>query len=101
MAAPKPLTTTLSTKGQLILPKAVRDRHGWSSGDRLLVEERPEGVLLRREPSRTATRLEDVAGMLHDPGRRPLTPEQEDAGMAEGFRLAWRRFEQTGSDYED
>jgi AbrB family looped-hinge helix DNA binding protein len=95
------LTTTLSTKGQLILPKAVRDRRGWSSGDRLVVEVRPVGVLLRRESVRAPTRLEDVAGMLHEPGRRPLTPAQEEAGMAEGFRRAWRRFEQTGTDYED
>lgn len=100
MSAAK-LTTTLSTKGQLILPKAVRDRRGWSSGDRLVVEERAEGVLLIREAGGTPTRLEDVAGMLHDPERRPLTPEQEEAGMAEGFRRAWRRFEETGTDYED
>lgn len=100
MSAAK-LTTRLSTKGQLILPKAVRDRRGWSSGDRLVVEERPEGVLLRREERRKPTRLEDVAGMLHDPARRPLTPEQEDALMADGFRRAWRRFEETGTDYED
>ena len=95
------LTTTLSTKGQLILPKAVRDRRGWTAGDRLVVEERPDGLLLRRDTPLAPTRLEDVAGMLHDPSRPKLTPEAEKEGIAEGFRRAWRRFEETGTDYED
>ena len=96
--------TTLSTKGQLILLKAVRDRRGWSAGERLVVEERPEGLLLRRDaPGATfpPTRLEDVAGMLYDPSRSKFTPEQEEEGVARGFRQAWRRFEETGTDYEE
>lgn len=102
MPAAKLLATTLSTKGQVILPKAVRDRRGWSSGDRLVVEERPDGVLLRREERRPPTRLEDVAGMLqHLYKGPPLTPEEEDQRLADTMRRDWRRFEETGTDYED
>ena len=80
------LTTTLSTKGQLILPKAVRDRRGWTSGDRLVVEERPEGVLLRREPTLPPTRLEDVAGMLnHLYKGPPIAVEDMDRLLGEAF----------------
>jgi AbrB family looped-hinge helix DNA binding protein len=37
MAASDPLTTTVSTKGQVILPKAVRDSRHWTAGTRLVV----------------------------------------------------------------
>ena len=80
----------------------MRDRRGWTSGDRLVVEERPEGVLLRREPTLPPTRLEDVAGMLSHLYKGPLlTPEQEDDLLTEAMQRDWRRFEETGSDYED
>ena len=99
MSADKLLATTLSTKGQVILPKAVRDRRGWSSGDRLVVEERPDGVLLRREQRRSPTRLEDVAGMLqHLYKGPPLTVEQMDEGLAEAFRREGEAITLSGED---
>ncbi len=86
MSAAKPVVTTLSTKGQLILPKAVRDSRGWTSGDRLVVEERPDGVLLRREARPTPTRLEDVAGMLqHLYNGPPIAVEDMDRLLGEAF----------------
>lgn len=44
---------TLSSKGQLVLPKSVRDRHGWKAGDRFQVVETAGAVLLRalQEPA--------------------------------------------------
>ena len=40
--APK-LTTTLSTKGQVILPASIRRRQHWNAGTRLTVEETADG----------------------------------------------------------
>ena len=37
MAGAGTLTTTVSTKGQVILPKAIRDKREWDAGTRLLV----------------------------------------------------------------
>jgi AbrB family looped-hinge helix DNA binding protein len=37
----------MSTKGQIILPKAIRDEKNGSAGARLVVEATPDGVLLR------------------------------------------------------
>jgi AbrB family looped-hinge helix DNA binding protein len=39
-------TTLLSSKGQVILPKALRTKYGWAPGTRLEVRETAEGVLL-------------------------------------------------------
>ena len=38
MAVSQRITTTVSTKGQVILPKAVRQSLGWEAGTRLVVE---------------------------------------------------------------
>lgn len=40
--------TTLSAKGQVVIPKDVRERLKLAAGDRLEVVERTDGVLLRR-----------------------------------------------------
>jgi AbrB family looped-hinge helix DNA binding protein len=45
------LTAMVSTKGEMILPPAIRQRHHWTAGTRLLIEETPEGVLLRTAPA--------------------------------------------------
>ncbi len=76
------LTTTLSTKGQVILPKAVRDQMGWDAGTRLTVETTSNGVLLK--PLMTAfapTRPEDVFGCLVHKGW-PKSVEEMGAGIA-------------------
>jgi AbrB family looped-hinge helix DNA binding protein len=83
MAAVEPLTTTVSTKGQVILPKAIRKRRHWEPGTRLVVEDTPEGVLLKAAPVFAATRPEDVAGMLAYRGRPRTIEEMESAITAE------------------
>ena len=39
-----PAKTRVSAKGQVVLPKAVRERRNWPAGTELKVEETPEGV---------------------------------------------------------
>jgi len=39
--------TKLSAKGQVVIPKDVRDRLGWTKGRELEVVETPDGLLLR------------------------------------------------------
>ena len=80
MAAVETLTTTVSTKGQVILPKAIRQRRHWEPGTRLVVEDSAEGVLLKAAPVFAPTRPEDVAGMLAYRGR-PKTLEEMDAAI--------------------
>ena len=75
------LTTTISTKGQVILPKAIREQLHWDAGTRLAVEHTNEGVLLKPLMTTFApTRPEDVAGSLSYTGQ-PKSVEQMDAGI--------------------
>lgn len=57
-------TTRLSTKGQIILPKAIRESRDWRPGTAFTVEETGDGVLLRPAAQFPPARLEDVAGCL-------------------------------------
>ena len=80
MAAVETLTTIVSTKGQVILPKAIRQRRNWTPGTRLVVEDIPDGVLLKTAPVFAPTRPEEVAGMLAHRGP-PKTVEEMDAAI--------------------
>lgn len=64
MAGAEKLTTTVSSKGQVILPSAIRARRQWRAGTRLTVEDTSEGVLLKLAAAFAETRPEDVFGVL-------------------------------------
>ena len=81
MALPKMSATVLSTKGQVILPKAIRDEKNWAPGVRLVVESTPEGVLLRQERLFPATTFEEVRGSLAGKVKKSLSQEEIDAAL--------------------
>ena len=81
MTLAKKATTVVSTKGQVILPKAIRDEKNWAPGDRLLVESTPEGVLLRPEPLFPATTFDEVRGCLSRKRKRALSLGEIDAAL--------------------
>lgn len=80
MPATEPLITTLSTKGQVILPKPIRRALRWGAGTRLVVENTSDGVLLKPEPSFAETRAEEVFGSLAHDGP-PKTVQEMNAGV--------------------
>lgn len=90
MPASERLTATVSTKGRVTLPKAIRRALRWEAGTRLIVENAPEGVLLRAEPVFPETRPEDVYGCLAYDGP-PRTLEEMDAAVLEEAARRHRR----------
>jgi AbrB family looped-hinge helix DNA binding protein len=96
MAKAASARTRVSTKGQVILPKAIRDKRKWTAGTELTVEETAEGVLLRAAPCFAPTKVEDVAGMLCSRGRinRVVSIEEmNEAVLAEARRRYLRSFD--------
>ncbi len=76
-------TTKLSSKGQIILPKSVRESHHWSAGMEFMIEDTQDGVMLRPVKSFSPTRLRDVIGCTGYAGpARSL--EDMEAAIAEG-----------------
>jgi AbrB family looped-hinge helix DNA binding protein len=80
------LTTVVSTKGQVILPKSIRQHQHWEPGTRLVVEETPEGVLLKAAPVFAPTRPDDVYGSLPHQGPPKTLEDMEASIVAEAKR---------------
>jgi AbrB family looped-hinge helix DNA binding protein len=84
------ITTVISTKGQVILPKAIRELRHWSTGTRLTVEDTPDGVLLKATPAFPETNIEAVFGCLDYQGPT-LSLADMDAAIARETRSRARR----------
>jgi AbrB family looped-hinge helix DNA binding protein len=75
----------LSTRGQLVIPKALRDRHGWHPGTELLLEDRGDSVVLRPVKPLPVQSLTDLIGCAGYQGSARSVAEME-AGIARGVR---------------
>ena len=85
MAVSDKITTTVSTKGQVVLPKGIRQELRWRAGTRLTVERAADGGLLRPEPVFPVTRSEDVFAILASDGP-PRSLADMDAGVLDEAR---------------
>jgi AbrB family looped-hinge helix DNA binding protein len=71
--------TVISSKGQVVIPKAIREAFGWDHGTKLSVAVDENGVVLRPTPTKRgrseaiAKGVQVLSGMLHKPGRSTLT----------------------------
>ena len=81
------ITTKLSTKGQITIPKEIRSAHGWSEGLEFTVLETENGLLLIPLPLFAETTLADVIGCTNYQGP-PKSLEEMDAAIARGAREA-------------
>ena len=88
MADAKRLTTTISTKGQVVLPSGIRLNRRWSAGTRLIVEDTEDGVLLKPAPLFAATEIGAVFGSLPYAGPAKTIEEMDAAVAAEARRRA-------------
>lgn len=82
-------TATLTSKGQLTIPLAVRQRLGLKTGDRIDFVFAADGSITLL-PVRIP--FENLRGILRSPaGRAPLTLDDMDRAIARQVRLRWRR----------
>ncbi|WP_454887260.1 AbrB/MazE/SpoVT family DNA-binding domain-containing protein [Sphingomonas oryzagri] len=89
MASPqRQQTTIISTKGQVILPKAIRDLRHWPAGTRLTVESTPDGVLLKPVAIFPPASVEAVFGSLAYAGKAKSIEEMDAAVADEAKRRA-------------
>jgi AbrB family looped-hinge helix DNA binding protein len=102
--------TVLSSKGQVVIPKALRDAFGWEHGTKLVIDANEVGVTLRKAPSARARRdaiargVSSLAGMLaHKSGGPPLDDEavakivRERAAARNNIPLATRAAVKAGT----
>lgn len=70
------MIVTLTSKGQLTVPKAIRDQLKLDAGSKLQVSIQADGMLSMRPMTRS---VDALYGLLHRPGRKPLSLEQMNA----------------------
>jgi antitoxin PrlF len=66
-------TATLTSKGQTVIPKAIRDHLKLQPGDSLDFVVQDSGEVLIRPATEDIRRLK---GLLHRPGRLPVSVEE-------------------------
>lgn len=74
-------TATVTSKGQITLPKDVRDALGLREGDKVDFE-RVDGRYVIRPRNRSAMEL---AGVLHRPGMPALSVEEMDEALGQAL----------------
>jgi AbrB family looped-hinge helix DNA binding protein len=63
---------TLTSKGQMTIPKAIRDSLGMKTGDRMTFTLMPDGVVILRVKNK---RVSDLGGILHKKDRKAVPIE--------------------------
>lgn len=79
---------TLTTKGQITIPKQVRDHLGIGTGDRLSFVVQDDGTVVVEPITR---HVRELGGLLHRPGSRATTVAEMDQGIAERMRSKFGR----------
>jgi AbrB family looped-hinge helix DNA binding protein len=74
---------TLTSKGQITLPKEIRDRLGLDAGSMLDFQVLPDNTIAALTVKPDGRR---IRGLLKSPHARPLTVEQMDEGAAKHLR---------------
>ena len=83
-------TSTLTSKGQITIPREIRERWGLRQGDRLIFRF-DEGGRLTVEPAAPKL-LGDLPGFLHHrAGKRPATIEEMDEAVRQRAARRFRR----------
>lgn len=86
-------TATVTSKGQITLPRDVRDELNLKEGDQVSFE-KIDGRYVLRPQTRS---LVDLAGILHRPGEKALSLEEIDASFTEELRKDDERIRSYGA----
>ena len=78
-------TTKLSAKGQVVLPKRVRDELGWKAGTEFVVERSGAGVTLTPKVASRKGSIRDLRGVLKYKGP-PISLEQMEQAIVDEVR---------------
>ena len=80
-------TVTMSTKGQVVIPRALREHLGWGEGTRLEIVSQAGGVVIRPLRSIPETKVDDLLGLLKYAGP-PKTIEEMNDAIAKGAMMS-------------
>lgn len=90
MSVLKAETVRLSSKGQLVIPRAIREALHWEPGTELTVVPAGNGLLIQQKRKKGTKRLEDLRGCIKY-GGPPITDEVLQAPV--DYREDWEESE--------
>lgn len=79
-------TVKLSSKGQFILPKAIRDRHHWETGTEFIIIDRGEELVIKPARVFPVTELESPENPSVYCGKALSLEDMDRAVLAEASR---------------
>jgi AbrB family looped-hinge helix DNA binding protein len=74
-------TATITSKGQITIPKSIREFLKVKAGDQLDFVIADDGQVLVRPGT---VSVHELKGLLHRPGRRPVTLAEMEAAIVRG-----------------
>jgi len=72
-------TARLSSKGQLVVPSAIRKSQSWKTGTQLTVEQTDEGILLKTLKLFPQAKIDEVFGAIKCRGKHKTIAEMNQA----------------------
>lgn len=84
------MRTKMSSKGQVVIPRELRERRGWREGTELIVEETDGGVLLRFPTLERKLEVSALVGCAGYRGPRRSLDEMEQGILDEARRRGSR-----------
>ena len=78
---------TLTNKGQITIPKAVRDSMGLQSGDKLEFIVTENGTAYIRPVTK---KVDDVYGILYKPGRKAVSIQEMNNKIKQKMRATFK-----------
>ncbi|HBQ61397.1 MAG TPA: AbrB family transcriptional regulator [Balneolaceae bacterium] len=76
-------TATITSKGQVTIPKKIRDKLGLKPGDKINFELNEQGKL---EVSTKTYSIMDTAGILYRPGQKRASIEDMNKAIGEAIK---------------
>jgi AbrB family looped-hinge helix DNA binding protein len=89
MASASKSVANVSSKGQIVIPKAIRDAKGFVAGATVEFIDHPDGVLLKRPKREAKYTLQDLAGVLPRYEGPKITDELMRERMEDAMRERW------------
>ena len=83
----------MSSKGQVVIPKSLRDAKGLGAGSEVEFVDHPEGVLMRLPERKKKFSLEDLLNVLPPYEGPPVTDRMIEEGIDAAMQERWERKE--------
>ncbi|MHB1292540.1 MAG: AbrB/MazE/SpoVT family DNA-binding domain-containing protein [Sulfuricella sp.] len=81
-------TVKLSTKGQIVIPKNIRESHHLTAGTEFVIAFMGDEIRLKPIPVFPTTHAEEGMGILARKERKPLSDEETEFAIGEMFKEA-------------